>query len=159
MKKFLRRIVECVGYRYFKIAYQAVGLDHAHNVQNSLRNELSDKCSSKGGELVMIKTLDSFCAEQDVIHIDLLKTDTEGFDLELLKGAEGLLRSKQIRFILTEATFHPDDSYQTSFFRVAKYLSGFGYCFVDLYDHDFVCCSPARPPLAYCNALFTACKN
>ncbi len=32
MKKLLRRIVERPGDRYFKIAYQPVELDHAHDV-------------------------------------------------------------------------------------------------------------------------------
>ncbi len=240
IKKLLRQVVQHFGYRYFKIAYHPVGLDHAHDVarflgsatnvkvvfdvganegqttqhylrtfpcaqiysiepfttayqslakrlsrlprvktfqlafadsdrsariklaalsvQNSLRYEVGDGCSCPDSELIEIRTLDSFCAEQNINRIDLLKTDTEGFDLEVLKGAEGMLRARQIQFILTEATFHRDDSYHTSFFSLAEYLYAFGYCFVDLYDHDFVSCNPTRPPLAYCNALFTACK-
>lgn len=237
MKEFLKQTVERLGYRYFKIAYQPVGLDHAHDVArflgsatdvkvifdvganegqtterylrtfpcaqiysiepfktaynslvkrvstssrvrtfqlafadinrsariqlvpssmlNSLRNEVSDCSACPDAELIQIRTLDSFCAEQNISHIDLLKTDTEGFDLEVLKGAEGMLRSKRIQFVLTEATLHPEDSYHTSFFRVTEYLWGFGYCFVDFYDHAFVSCNPTRPPLDYCNALFS----
>lgn len=234
MKKLLRRIAEHLGYRYFKIAYQPVGLDHAHDVSrflgsarnvkvvfdvganegqtaehyarafpsaqiysfepvaatyqslvervskwprvrtfqlafadrnrtariqlasvsgwNSLRNELSDNCSSTPHELVEIRTLDSFCAEQKISHIDLLKTDTEGFDLEVLKGAEVMLRAQQIQFILAEVTFHPENTYHTSFFRFAEYLQGLKYHFVGLYDDDV---APfGRPPVNYCNALF-----
>ena len=239
MKKLLRRIVERLGYRYFKIAYQPLGLDHAHDVArflgsvgdvkvvfdvganegqtaehyvrafpcaqiysfepvaatykslvervsrwprvttfqlafadtnrtariqlvpvsglNSLRNELSNSCSSSGGELVTIRTLDSFCAEQKISQIDLLKTDTEGFDLEVLKGAETMLRGRQIQFILAEVTFNPEDIYHTSFFRLAEYLRGLKYYFVDLYDDDVACFS--RPPLLYGNALFSCLEN
>lgn len=238
MKKLLRRIVERLGYRYFKIAYQPLGLDHAHDVArflgsvgnvkvvfdvganegqtaehyarafpsaqiysfepvaatykslvervskwprvrtfqlafadrnrtariqlvpvsgwNSLHNELNDNCSSTPHELVEISTLDSFCAERNINHIDLLKTDTEGFDLEVLKGAEVMLRARQIQFILAEVTFHPENTYHTSFFRFAEYLQGLKYHFVDLYDDDFV--SFSQPPLLYCNALFTCAQ-
>ena len=236
MKKLLRRIVERLGYRYFKIAYQPVGLDHAHDVArflgsatnlrvvfdvganegqtaeyylrafpcaqiysfepvaatykclverasrlprvrtfqlafadsnrtariqlvpvsglNSLRNEISNGCAALPGELITIRTLDSFCAEQNINSIDLLKTDTEGFDLEVLKGAEAMLRARQIQFILAEVTFHPKNSCHTSFFHLAEYLYGFEYSFFDIYDDDGVA-SFSRPPLPSCNALFS----
>ena len=234
MKKLLRRMVERLGYRYFKIAYQPLGLDHAHDVArflgsatdvkvvfdvganegqtaehyvrafpsaqiysfepvsttyqslvervskwprvrtfqlafadrnrtariqlvpvsgwNSLRNELSNNSSSSCGELVAIRNLDSFCAEENISHIDLLKTDTEGFDLEVLKGAEVMLRARQIQFILAEVTFHPENTYHTSFFHLAEYLYGLKYRFVDIYDDDVT--SFSQPPVDYCNALF-----
>lgn len=143
------------GYTNRSARIQAAAL----SVQNTLRNELSKNCFSPDGELVTITTLVSFCAEQNISRIELLKTDTEGSDLEVLKGAEAILRSKEIRFILTEATLHPNDGYHTSFFHATEYLSGFGYYFVDLYDHAFASSSPTRPPLDYCNALFTACES
>ena len=36
MKNLVRRIIERLGYRYFKIAYQPLGLDHAHDVARFL---------------------------------------------------------------------------------------------------------------------------
>jgi FkbM family methyltransferase len=239
IKKFVRRTVERLGYRYFKIPYQPVGLDHAHDVGrflrsarhvkvvfdvganegqtaehyvrafpcaqiysfepvattyksltervsgwprvrtfqlaladrnrsartqlvsisglNSLRNELSDSSSSSCGELVTIKTLESFCAEQNIDHIDLLKTDTEGFELEALKGTEAMLRARQIQFILAEVTFDPENTCHTPFFHLAEYLHGFGYYFLDIYDDDN---GPfSRPPPGSCNALFSCVQK
>jgi FkbM family methyltransferase len=240
MKKLLRRMLERLGYRYFKIPYQPLGLDHAHDVArylgsagnvkfvfdvgandgqttehyvrafpcaqiysfepvattynslverasrwsrvrtfqlafadsnrtariqlvpvsglNSLRNELTNTCSSSCGELVAIRTLDSFCAEQNISHIDLLKTDTEGFDFEVLKGAEAMLRARQIQFILAEVTFDPKNSWHTSFFRLAECLYGLEYYFFDIYDDDGAE-SFSRPPLASCNALFSCVQK
>lgn len=239
MKKLLRRMVERLGYRYFKIAYQPVGLDHAHDVArflasvgnvnvvfdvganegqtaehyvrafpcaqiysfepfttayqslvervsrwprvrtfqlaiadrnriariqpvpvsglNSLRNELSNSSSSSSGELITISTLDSFCAEENINNIDLLKTDTEGFDLEVVKGAEAMLRARQIQFILAEVTFQLENTYHTSFFRLAEYLHSLGYYFAALYDHDVG--TSSQPTLASCNALFTCVQR
>jgi len=158
------RVSKFSGVRTFQLAFgdtnrsakiQAAAL----SVQNTLRNELSKNCFSPDGELVTITMLVSFCAEQNISRIDLLKTDTKGSDLEVLKGANAILRSKEIRFILTEARLHPNDGYHTSFFHVTEYLSRFGYYFVELYDHAFASSSPTRPPPDYCNALCTACES
>jgi hypothetical protein len=67
-----------------------------------------------------------------------------------------MLRARQIQFILAEVTFHPENTYHTSFFRFAEYLQGLKYHFVDLYDDDFA--SFSQPPLLYCNALFTCAQ-
>jgi FkbM family methyltransferase len=231
----VRRLVEQFGYRYFKIVYQPVGLDHAHDVarflgsptnvkvvfdvgayegqttecylhafpcaqiysfepiaatykslsehvskwprvkafqlafadsnrtariqllpisgHNTLRNEVSQKGFSGRNELVRIRTLDSFCAEQNITHIDLLKIDTEGFELEVLKGAEAMLRAHQIQFIFAEATFHPINTYHTSFYRLAEFLYAIGYYFVDVYDDEWA--SFGRPPMDFHNTLFS----
>jgi hypothetical protein len=101
-----------------------------------------------------VDTLDDFARSHGVQQIDLLKTDTEGFDLEVLHGAQAMLSAGAIRFVLSEVTFDAMDSYHTSFTKVFEYLAAHGFRFVDIYDHDYVSFSPRRPPLAYCNALF-----
>ena len=44
--------------------------------------------------LVNVTTLDQFAGDHDIELIHLLKIDTEGNELEVLKGAAGLLRKK-----------------------------------------------------------------
>jgi FkbM family methyltransferase len=44
-------------------------------------------------------TVDSFCKLNNVSKIDLLKTDTEGFELEVLKGASEMLEQNKIQFV------------------------------------------------------------
>ena len=41
-------------------------------------------------------TLDSFCAEHQIDHIDLVKTDTEGHDIHVLRGARRMLEEEKI---------------------------------------------------------------
>ena len=41
---------------------------------------------------VKCTTVDLFCAERNIKRIDVLKIDTEGFDLEVLKGANAMLK-------------------------------------------------------------------
>jgi FkbM family methyltransferase len=54
---------------------------------------------------VQISTLAEYCAARGIGSIDILKTDTQGFDLEVLKGGDALLQSSAVRLILIEITF------------------------------------------------------
>ena len=54
---------------------------------------------------VPVQTVDRYCSENGVDRIDVLKSDTQGFDLEVLRGAEGMIRGRQIPLIYMEITF------------------------------------------------------
>ena len=50
-------------------------------------------------EQVYVETLDSFCDANGIDRIDLLKIDTEGYELEVLKGAARMLpRIRHVQF-------------------------------------------------------------
>jgi len=51
---------------------------------------------------VQVSTLDAYCSENQVEQVDVLKIDTEGFDLCVLEGARGLLSSAAVKFIYFE---------------------------------------------------------
>jgi FkbM family methyltransferase len=51
---------------------------------------------------VQVRTLDEFCDEQGITHIDLLKLDTEGHELPVLTGASRLLGRRAIDAIQFE---------------------------------------------------------
>ncbi len=46
----------------------------------------------KTGTQVKVTTLDRFVEQNNIVHIDLIKVDTEGFELFIVKGAENTLR-------------------------------------------------------------------
>src|SRR5579871_252798 len=54
------------------------------------------------GEPVTITTLDDYCAGAGVETIDYLKIDTEGHDLQVLRGAAGLVGRGAVRWIQFE---------------------------------------------------------
>jgi FkbM family methyltransferase len=54
---------------------------------------------------VEVITLDDYCARKGIASIGILKTDTQGFDLEVLRGARGLLEAGRINLVLTEIIF------------------------------------------------------
>ncbi len=51
---------------------------------------------------IPVTTLDLFCKKHRIDFIDFLKIDTEGFELEVLQGAERLLNEKKIKIIQFE---------------------------------------------------------
>jgi FkbM family methyltransferase len=67
-------------------------------------------------------------------HIDLLKSDTEGYELPVLEGALPLLEQARIRFILAECDFmtRPTDPH-TYFPDLLAMLSPLGYRVVAFY--------------------------
>ncbi|MDQ4077233.1 MAG: FkbM family methyltransferase, partial [Chloroflexota bacterium] len=53
-------------------------------------------------EVVEVETVDRFLQQNRIDTIDLLKIDTQGFDLEVLSGATGALQAGIIRNVLVE---------------------------------------------------------
>ena len=49
-----------------------------------------------------LKTLDDFCAENEVTEIGYLKIDVEGHELNVLRGAHRMLEEGRIRFVQFE---------------------------------------------------------
>jgi FkbM family methyltransferase len=92
--------------------------------------------SDQGGprEKVQMLQLDDFCEQHDISRIDLLKTDCEGYDLEVLLGARRLLSEGQIDVIYCEVNFLRDKRH-ADFFEVESYLYGLGYMFYGLYEY------------------------
>lgn len=104
-----------------------------------------------GVERVAAVTLDSYCQQHGITHIDLLKTDTEGHDLEVLQGAGQLLAAGQIDWVFVEVTFDRHDDTHSKFTEIQEWLASHGmapWCF---YDH---CYTHAGRHLLFCNVLF-----
>ncbi|MDA7857724.1 FkbM family methyltransferase [Gammaproteobacteria bacterium] len=67
-------------------------------------------------------------------HVNFLKIDTEGFDLECLKGASRSLLDNKIDVVMCETFFVKYRVGQAYFWDIAKYLEEHGYYFVNIYD-------------------------
>ena len=89
-----------------------------------------------GSETVEVRTVDGFTSEYQIERIDLLKIDTEGFDLEVLKGAQTILSDGQVPFVLVEVGFHPGDTKHVLFDDVRSYLLAMGYAVFGIYDQQ-----------------------
>lgn len=77
-------------------------------------------------EPVVLDTLDSFCLENGVEMIDLVKIDTEGHELDVLEGARRVLREGRVKRIQFE--------YGGTFIDSRRLLKD---AFSLLHEHDF----------------------
>jgi FkbM family methyltransferase len=64
---------------------------------------------------VEVVTLDNFCRQMNISNIRLLKIDTEGFELEVLKGAKDLISRQAIEIVQFE--FNEMNPYTRVFLR------------------------------------------
>lgn len=85
---------------------------------------------------VDLVTIDSFCKLNNIAKIDLLKTDTEGFELEVLKGASEMLAQNKIQFVYLEVFFKENYIGQGSFGDIYNFLIGKGFELVKIYDFE-----------------------
>lgn len=114
--------------------------------------EADAKLSADEGEAVQVTTMDDFCTKNGIESIDLLKTDTEGHDLEVLNGARALLERGGIRFVLVEAGFN-DQKGQTPFCELQARLRANGFVLSGFYD--LMRGGERKEILWFGNALFT----
>jgi FkbM family methyltransferase len=106
-----------------------------------------------GEEVVQVCTVDTFVLENQIRRIDLLKIDAEGFDLEVLKGAENMLCFGQIPFVLAEISFHPGDASHVLFDDIRSYLAPMGYEVFGIYDQQLEWSGEKR--LRFANVCFS----
>jgi FkbM family methyltransferase len=102
-------------------------------------------------EQVRVQTVDGFMGSERLERISLLKVDTEGFEIPVLRGASRALAEGRIEFLLLEATIDPTDASHTQLARIQEHLSPHGYCSAAIYDQ---CIVPDPTRLLFFNVLF-----
>ena len=125
--------------------------DETHSDLNSLKPVNENRSAVACSERVKVLTLDSFCAEEGIEEIDLLKIDTEGYELEVLRGAEKFLKTGRVGAILCEIAMAKKNQRNTQLPEVQDFLEPLGYYFVGLYETNVNYFSQG---IAYSNALF-----
>ena len=84
--------------------------------------------------LVEVKTIDQFCHDQDIEQIDILKSDTQGFEFEVFKGAEHTIRANKIGLIYFEIIFSDQYKNLPSFSEVYDFLRSRDFQLVSFYE-------------------------
>jgi FkbM family methyltransferase len=95
----------------------------------------SDKlCKTVKQIEIQVQTIDNYCKEADIDRIDILKIDTQGSELNILKGAEKMLQNKAIDVIFSEVYFKEQYVDQPTMYEIALFLKQYGYELYDLYE-------------------------
>ncbi|MBK8909687.1 MAG: FkbM family methyltransferase [Rhodospirillales bacterium] len=116
--------------------------------------ELPYGVKSEGAETVSITTLDSYCEQWDVEHIDFLKIDTEGHDLAVLEGGRRMIHGACLDLVQCECSMSPDNKFHRPF-ESSEFLEPHGYRVFALYD-QFAEAYPPLPNLRRVNAVFVS---
>lgn len=86
---------------------------------------------------VQVITLDSFAEEQGIDFIHILKSDTQGYDFEVFKGAEKLMKENKIGMLYFECIFSDQYKSMSPFYEVMRYLLERNFSLVTFYDFYF----------------------
>jgi len=86
---------------------------------------------------VEVWTLDEYAERNGISHIDILKTDTQGFDLEVIRGGRTLIEQQGIHLIYIEITF--SDMYKGAprLDEVYRHLAESGFSLVSFYAFHY----------------------
>jgi len=114
-----------------------------------LKQNVSEKSSNQVS--IQINTLDKFLEEHSIESIDLLKIDTEGFDLKVLKGSEHSLQKGFIKLVYVECGLDPNNTYHIFFPEILSYLNSLNYVFVGFFQTDI---RKIDRKIHFSNALF-----
>jgi|WetSurMetagenome_2_1015567.scaffolds.fasta_scaffold00064_40 FkbM family methyltransferase len=85
-------------------------------------------------ESVNIVTLDEFCSANGIDRINYLKIDTEGGDLEILKGSVNMLSEQKIDFVEVEAGMNPGNDRHVPFESLKGFLESHEYFIFGIYE-------------------------
>lgn len=81
-----------------------------------------------------VVTVDAIADEKQIEHIDILKIDVEGLELEVLKGSASLLSDGRIGCVYIECGINPSNAWHTSLDAVRAVLEPLGYRIMHFYD-------------------------
>jgi FkbM family methyltransferase len=119
---------------------------------NSLHRAADASTEATRRATIQVDTVDAYCAARAIDRIDLLKIDTEGYEIQVCQGAERMLREGRVGFVLAEVDFRGEKTGHTDFCALSRHLAPLGYTTHAFYDVSHWAKNPA--PINYCNALF-----
>lgn len=96
----------------------------------------SDRGFSPGRKPIRVSTttIDSFCGEHNIDHIDILKIDVQGAEELVLRGSASMLNRKSISVILTEIQFFHFYRDQSWYYDIFRHLAEKDYHLFDIYN-------------------------
>ncbi|HCN30605.1 MAG TPA: hypothetical protein DIT64_18090 [Verrucomicrobiales bacterium] len=109
--------------------------DDPEFTMNSLSHEADADAEGPGVAWFDVVTLPEFCARHNVEVVHLLKIDTEGRDLHILRGAGAMLRAGRVWSIVLETVPAPyQDNGLVSLHEFTDYLRPLGFELYSLFD-------------------------
>lgn len=87
-----------------------------------------------GKEKITLKRLDDIVDRLPARHIDIMKIDVEGYEVEVIKGAEQFIRSS-VDTVIVEISFMRDPSWgQQAIVQIISLLDNLGFALINMFD-------------------------
>ena len=115
------------------INYKSSTLSSFLQLDSNKKNRFRD-IEEENREVVQIKTIDTFLSQHHIEKVDLLKVDTQGFDLDVLLGAEKAFKAGIINYVLIELNFVEMYEEQAAARDIIYLLEDNGLFLIDYYE-------------------------
>lgn len=115
------------------ITGQITFFENSHSDMSSFLKQGETGWGVEKESIAQVTTIDQFCAEQKIDFVDILKIDTQGFELEILKGAETIISNNGIGLIYLEVIFSKMYDNLPSLGDLYNLLNKKGYKLVSIY--------------------------
>ncbi len=102
--------------------------------KNSLLHSNDGPNAQLHEEEVQVETLQQFCESEQLQQIGVLKIDTEGLDLEVLKGGKQLLAEHAIAVVQIEVGFDARNDYHVPYAAALEFMHPHAYKLFGIYD-------------------------
>lgn len=86
---------------------------------------------------VSVRTVDDYSSEKGIQRIDILKSDTQGYDLQVIRGAEGMISEGRIQLLYIEINFSELYKGQPSFDGIYRHLYERNFRLVAFYRFSY----------------------
>jgi FkbM family methyltransferase len=126
----------------------------AHMALESSRDDMSRLNGTTGLE-VQVRKVSTICEADRIDAVDYLKVDTEGHDLDVLRGALPLLQADRISLVELEVGMSCDNTLHVHLHEVMAFLEPLGYRLFGLYEQTLEWLT-RHPYLRRTNALFVS---
>jgi FkbM family methyltransferase len=125
-------------------------IEHQESQMSSFLEPGKDCWGRVTGEtLVRVDALDAYCNKNGISKIDILKTDTQGYDLEVIKGGSRLLAENRIHLIFIEIGFLEIYKDAPSLDTIYQFLVANHFKLVSFYRFNYI-----NNVAGWCDALF-----
>jgi FkbM family methyltransferase len=105
----------------------------------SVNSSILDYHKPTGGDIICdeeevpLRTVAGICAEHKIDKIDLLKIDTQGYDMQVMMGTEAMLKAHKVGVVLTEVLMVQMYEGQAWFHDICTYMHSVGFRFCALH--------------------------
>lgn len=103
-------------------------------------------------EMVDVTTVDAIVAARGLSHVDLLKIDVQGWEMEVMRGAATLIANQNLLFVYAEVAFRADQKEMQQFGELHSHLESSGFSLCGIYEP--LRYGPRKEFVLFANALY-----